>query len=262
MLLFLAALLGCTVFVTLLWIIGERLHNASIIDSAWSVLITASACFYAFRTPGLPVREVLMLTMVCLWGGRLALHIFLRLLHEKKEDARYTKLREKWGADHSRKMLKFFWQQAVAAAIFSIPFLVISSNPSGEIGAFEIAGFLIWIAALTGETAADRQLAAFKHDASNKGKVCRVGLWNLSRHPNYFFEWMIWVSVFVFALGSPYGWLTFIFPLGMFHVLRNVTGVPMAEKQSLASRGDLYRQYQSEVNAFFPGFPKRVNHGR
>ncbi len=257
MLLALSAFLACLVFVTVLWVIGERLKNASIIDSAWSLLIMFCAVFYALKTPETRFREILMLIMVCGWGGRLALHIFRRLLHEKKEDPRYTKLREKWGAEHSKKMLFFFWQQAAAAAFFSLPYLIISMNSSENLKLAEILGFLIWMIALTGEASADAQLAAFKKNPANKGKTCRDGLWNFSRHPNYFFEWMIWVSVFVFALGSPYGIFTVIFPLGMFHVLRNVTGVPMAEKQSLASRGDVYRQYQTEVNAFFPWFPKK-----
>jgi steroid 5-alpha reductase family enzyme len=79
-----------------------------------------------------------------------------------------------------------------------------------------------------------------------------VGLWRYSRHPNYFFEWLVWVGFFVFALGSPMGWLAIVSPMIMFYLLMYVSGVPMAEEQSLKSRGDEYRKYQAATSVFFP----------
>ena len=120
-------------------------------------------------------------------------------------------------------------------------------------------GFILWLVALGGETLADRQLAGFKADPSNRGKVCRTGLWRSSRHPNYFFEWLVWVSLFVVALPAPWGWITIFAPALMLFFLLRVTGIPYTEQQSLRSKGDAYRAYQRTTNAFFPWFPKKEN---
>ena len=109
--------------------------------------------------------------------------------------------------------------------------------------------------ALAGESAADRQLEAFRRDPANRGKTCRVGLWRVSRHPNYFFEWLVWVAYFVFALASPWGWVTIYCPALMLFFLFRVTGIPATEAQALKSRGEDYRQYQRTTSAFFPWFP-------
>ena len=93
-------------------------------------------------------------------------------------------------------------------------------------------------------------------DPATKGRVCSVGLWRYSRHPNYFFEWLIWVSFFFFALPAPWGWTTILCPALMLFFLLRVTGIPYTEEQSLRSRGLAYRQYQRSTSAFVPWFPK------
>jgi steroid 5-alpha reductase family enzyme len=124
------------------------------------------------------------------------------------------------------------------------------------LGASGLLGVAFWATGLLGESLADRQLARFRADPANKGKICQIGLWNYSRHPNYFFEWLVWVGYAVFALGSPWGWLGFIAPALMLHFLLNVTGIPMTEELSLKSKGDAYREYQRTTSAFVPWFKK------
>jgi steroid 5-alpha reductase family enzyme len=116
----------------------------------------------------------------------------------------------------------------------------------------EAAGVAIWLVGLIGESIADGQLAAFKADASNHGRVCDVGLWRYSRHPNYFFEWTIWIGYAVFALASPWGWLALAMPALMLHFLINVTGVKATEEQALRSKGERYREYQQRTSMFIP----------
>jgi steroid 5-alpha reductase family enzyme len=110
--------------------------------------------------------------------------------------------------------------------------------------------------ALIGEAVADAQLAAFKRTPHAPGEVCQRGLWNYSRHPNYFFEWLIWVAWALFALASPYGWLAVACPLLMFYFLFRVTGIPATEAQALRSKGEAYRAYQRSTSAFVPWFKK------
>jgi len=121
----------------------------------------------------------------------------------------------------------------------------------------DLLGFLLWVIAICGESLADRQLDAFKANPANRGKVCESGLWYYSRHPNYFFEWLIWVAFFLFALPAPWGWATIVAPALMLFFLLRVTGIPYTEQQSLRSRGAAYRQYQRSTSAFVPWFKTR-----
>ena len=119
------------------------------------------------------------------------------------------------------------------------------------------AAFVIFLIGLIGESLSDRQLTKFKSDPSNKGKVCNVGLWNYSRHPNYFFEIVIWVSYGMYSMQQPGGvWGVGSFLMMMFFICF-VTGVPPSEKQSLKSRGDAYREYQKRTSILVPWFPKK-----
>ncbi len=129
-------------------------------------------------------------------------------------------------------------------------------NARPEIGIMEFGGAAIWLIAVIGESTADYQLKKFKADPANKGKICDRGLWYYSRHPNYFFEWLIWVAYFLFAAGAPGGWITIYCPLLMLLFLTKITGIPPTEAQSLKSRGDAYRDYQRRTSAFVPWFPR------
>jgi steroid 5-alpha reductase family enzyme len=176
--------------------------------------------------------------------------------HHPEEDGRYAEMRERWRGSLSRKMFGFFEIQAVSVVILGLPFLFAVSNAEAAFQTLEIAGVFVWLIAWLGESVADAQLAAFKRDLANSGRVCDAGLWRYSRHPNYFFEWLIWVGFFLVGCASPWGWVGIIAPAGILHLLLNVTGVPLTEAQSLRSKGEAYRRYQSTTNAFFPWFPR------
>ncbi|MBC7864198.1 MAG: DUF1295 domain-containing protein [Bacteroidia bacterium] len=116
---------------------------------------------------------------------------------------------------------------------------------------------VLWFLCICGEGLSDLQLKLFKKDPANKGKVCQKGLWNYSRHPNYFFQLMIWVSVLIFALGSKYGWIAVVCPLSIGYLIFKVTGIPMTEEQALRSKGEAYKEYQRTTSAFIPWFKKK-----
>ncbi len=120
----------------------------------------------------------------------------------------------------------------------------------------EVVGLLIFIASVTGEAIADAQLRRFKSSSLNRGKVCQVGLWRYSRHPNYFFEWMIWCGIALMAVQAPMGLFALGCPILMLLLLLFVTGVAPSEAQSLKSRGEAYRTYQRTTSKFVPWFPK------
>ncbi|MBL7994902.1 DUF1295 domain-containing protein [bacterium] len=237
------------------WLIHIPLKNAGIVDVAWAFGLALLACLYAAMGSGDGIRKWTLGLMVAIWGLRLTLHLFVRVIgHE--EDGRYQQMRKNWTGNIALKFLGFFQFQALLNAVLAIPFLLVAINPSPGLSAFEFTGMAIWLVALAGESTADQQLKTFKNNPANKGKTCRSGLWNYSRHPNYFFEWLIWVSFFVFGLGSPYGWVGIIGPALMLYFLFKVTGIPATEAQALRTKGDDYKEYQRTTSAFFPWFKK------
>jgi steroid 5-alpha reductase family enzyme len=153
----------------------------------------------------------------------------------------------------------FFEAQGVLIALLSVPFVLVFINAAPGLGGWEYLGVALWLAGMLGESVADAQLNRFRADPANKGKTCRVGLWNFSRHPNYFCEWLVWVGYFVYALGSPGGWMAVYAPALMYLFLTRVTGIKATEEHALRSRGEDYRQYQRTTNAFFPWFPRRAS---
>jgi steroid 5-alpha reductase family enzyme len=255
----LVALTGLCVAFAALYFVARRMENHGIVDIAWSYAFGAIAGFYAWFASGWPVRRMLVAGMAIVWSVRLGTHLFIRVMsHHPTEDGRYRQLRRDWAANFATKMFGFFQMQAVSVVILGAAFLVTAINPAPALHPFEIAGIALWLIAVGGESLADAQLAAFKRDPANKGAVCDVGLWRYSRHPNYFFEWLVWVAFFVFALGSPWGWIAIIGPASILWLLLRVTGIPMTEEQSLRSRGDAYRRYQQRTSAFVPWFPKKL----
>jgi steroid 5-alpha reductase family enzyme len=115
----------------------------------------------------------------------------------------------------------------------------------------------LYILAVSGEAIADRQLEVFRSKVMNKGKTLRTGLWRYSRHPNYFFESVHWWAYVPMAVGLPWSWMAVVWPLFMMSALLWITGVPLAEAQAVASRGDDYRNYQRSTSAFIPWVPRK-----
>lgn len=252
------ALIGlCALFAGLYWV-ARRMDNYGIVDIAWSYAFGLLALFYAAFAPGWPNRRALIAALALMWSLRLGTHLAIRVIgHHPVEDGRYLQLRKDWAANFVAKMFWFFQMQAASVVLLGAAFLVVSLNPAPAFHPLEIAGAVLWLLAISGEALADAQLAAFKKNPANKGQVCAVGLWRFSRHPNYFFEWLIWVAFSVIALGSPWGWIAIVGPASILYLLLRVTGIPMTEEQSLRSRGDAYRRYQQTTSAFIPWFPKK-----
>lgn len=241
----------------LLWMRQRVTHNAGIVDVAWSMGTGALGVYFAISADGWAMRRQILAALVVLWAVRLGRHVLRRVMNEN-EDGRYFALREKWG-DRTQMFLFWFFQiQAIWAVLFALPVLLAARNPTAHLTFFDIAGILIWLTAFIGETIADSQLARFRVDPNNHGRVCRAGLWRYSRHPNYFFEWLHWWTYVAMALSGwwPWGWLTLFGPVLMLVFLMKITGIPPSEAQALRSRGEAYRAYQRTTSALFPWPPR------
>ncbi len=241
-----------------LWLIQARTHDATAVDVGWAYGIGLLGVLDALLGAGAVSQRVLEAVLVAVWSARLGSFILVRgVLGRSGEDRRYAEMRGRYGLHANRNFFVFVEAQATLVVLFSIPLLLVSFNHSRQIAVSEWVGVLVWAFGLIGESMADSQLAAWKRDPHNRGHTARVGLWRYSRHPNYFFEWLVWVGLALVAFGAPWGYLGVFTPALLVVLIVFVTGIPPSEKQALASRGDDYRRYQRETSAFVPWFPRR-----
>lgn len=240
-----------------LWLWQITSKRADWVDAAWAVLIGLQAIAFAIVGDGALEKRVLAALLAATWSSRLAAHLIQRLSGHSGEDGRYQAMREHFGERANLFFFFFFLVQALVAWLFALPAWVVANDPSAAADFWLFLGVALWFASLAGESMADRQLAAFKADPASKGRVCQVGLWRYSRHPNYFFEWLHWFSYPLVAVGAPHQWLAWLGPVVMLLFLYRVSGIPYTEKQSLKSRGDAYREYQRTTSPFIPWPPKK-----
>jgi steroid 5-alpha reductase family enzyme len=249
--------LAVAALMLILWLLHFPMHNAAIVDVGWAGGLALLGALYAAIGDGWETRRVAIGAMTVIWGLRLALYLLFTRVIGHPEEGRYVQLRHNWKTNIPLRFLFFFEFQAILCVVLSAPFLLSSGNATPAFSALEYAGMAIWVIAIAGEITADQQLKRFKADPANRGKTCRVGLWNLSRHPNYFFEWLTWIGFALFALPAPYGYIGLLSPALILFFLLKLTGIPPTEAQALRSRGDEYRRYQKTTSAFVPWFPKR-----
>lgn len=255
-LLALATAAACTAFAAA-YLLARRINNYGIVDVVWSYAFAFLAGFYALAGTGWPMRRALIAAMVSVWSLRLGTHLLIRVAsHHPTEDTRYVQLRQDWAGHFGPKMFGFFQLQAGSVILLGVAFLFPAQNSMAQWHGLEIAGAGLWLLAISGEALADAQLAAFKRDPANRGQVCDHGLWRYSRHPNYFFEWLIWVAFAMFSASSPGGLWGIVSPVLMLYFVLRVTGIPATEAQAIRTRGDEYRRYQQTTSAFVPWFPR------
>jgi steroid 5-alpha reductase family enzyme len=248
--------IGLSLAMTLAWAVRLRTGNSGWIDAIWSGA-TALAGVAAALTAGAG-RPLLSAALVALWGVRLAAHI-ARRTHGAGDDPRYAALAREWGADFPRRLFLFLQTQALAAWPLVGAIALAARAPRPFPDACDLAGALVAVAAVAGETLADGQMARFRCDGP-RGAICEVGLWRYSRHPNYFCEFLFWCAWPIVAFdpsGAPWrSLLTLAAPALMYLLLVHVSGVPPLEQHMRASRGAAFEAYARRVNRFFPG-PRR-----
>ncbi|MDZ4805458.1 MAG: DUF1295 domain-containing protein [Candidatus Eisenbacteria bacterium] len=240
-----------------LWIWQQKHRDAGIVDVGWAAGLAILAIFYGMFGLGHPIRRILVALLGGAWGFRLATYLLFDRVIGKPEDGRYQTLRRAWGHRASPAFFVFFQAQGLLDVVLSLPFLLAAMDPAPAPRATDLAAAILWSIALTGEAVADRQLAKWRGHPYNRGRTCRAGLWRLSRHPNYFFEWLIWCAFAILAFPAHWGWTAIGAPVLMLFFIFRLTGIPATEAQAIASRGDDYRSYQAETSVFIPWFPRK-----
>jgi len=241
------------------WAWARKIRFYSLVDALWAFSIGLTAIFWLWLGHSDVLKRLAAGILIAIWSIRLGSHLQGRLRKSfPKEDIRYTKLLNHWKNRESTMFFWFFQFQALSVLILAFPFLLVSWDTSPW-STWESIGLVIATAAICGEALADRQMKHFKHRNDDPMAVCREGLWRYSRHPNYFFESIIWLGIYLFTCGSHYGWATFHAPAIILFLLLRVTGIPPTEAASLARKGDAYRDYQRTTSAFIP-LPPKTSH--
>ena len=236
-----------------LWIISLFKRDVSIVDSFWSVMILLAGLVYLLNAPEPGERAYLVIGLTLIWAIRLSAYISWRNRGEQ-EDYRYQQIRKNNQPYFEFKSFYIvFALQAALAWLVSLPLLA-AINSQDPLNWIDYLALSLWITGMLFEVIGDRQLASFKADSANRGKVLSRGLWRYTRHPNYFGEFCIWWAFFLFALASG-SWLSILSPLLMSLLLLKVSGVSLLEKD-IASRRPQYEEYRKTTNAFFPWWPK------
>jgi steroid 5-alpha reductase family enzyme len=147
---------------------------------------------------------------------------------------------------------RVFLLQGVLLWLIGAPLLVAQTTDVWTV--FDYLGIILWAIGLTFEAVGDYQLAQFKKNPDNKGKILDSGLWKYTRHPNYFGDAVLWWGLFCFA-ASAGGWWTIFSPVLMTFLLMKVSGVALLEK-TLVETKPQYKDYVNRTSAFFPNIPK------
>jgi len=246
------------------WAIQRVTHQAGWADVCWSFAVGLGGMIVALLPAegGDADRRWLVAGLAAFWSLRLGIHILARTATASHEDPRYAALRDEWGENFQSRLFLFLQIQALCGIGLAITIFAAALRPGSAPSISDGVGLALLLVSVLGEGVADRQLRAFAMDKKNHGKVCDRGLWALSRHPNYFFEWLGWLAYPCIAIdfsgGWQPGWLSLIGPVMMYWLLVHVSGIPPLESHMLRSRGDAFRDYMARTSAFFPLPPKKV----
>jgi steroid 5-alpha reductase family enzyme len=249
-----------SILMAIAWAVQQRTGNSGWVDTIWTFslgLVGAGSALWPLDGVPVTARQWLIAALVALWSLRLGSHIAVRTA-KITDDPRYAAFAKEWGADSRRRMFVFLQNQGLGSIPLAFSIFVAAHFPSDSLRVQDYLGALILLTGIAGEALADAQLKRFRANAANKGRVCDIGLWRWSRHPNYFFEWFGWLAYPVIAialdnpLSYPWGFAALLAPLFMYWILVHVTGIPPLEQQMLRSRGEPYRAYQVRTSMFFP----------
>lgn len=236
------------------WIVATVRRNVGLVDIVWPLFFLLAAVLLAWRGP-LDTRGTLVVALVAVWALRLAGYLALRNW-SAPEDHRYQAIRRRNEPGFTWKSLYLvFGLQALLAWLIAAP-LAAALRGNAPIGVSDVAGAALVSFGLAFEAIADAQLARFKADPANAGRVLDRGLWRYTRHPNYFGEFCVWWGFYAIAFGAGGGWTVFS-PLLMTLLLLKVSGVALLEKD-IGQRRPAYRDYVARTNAFFPGPPRQA----
>lgn len=237
------------------WLIQRRQGNGGIVDAIWAWALGGLAVWFAFTGSAAAEVRWTLAAMGGLWGLRLGTYLWRRNWRAA-EDWRYAQFRAEWGDQAQTKMFWFYQFQNVFTLALACSAFLPAAYREGSPGPVAL-GLAVGILLLSvwGEGLADEQLRRFKADPAQRGRVCDIGLWRYSRHPNYFFECVHWLAYLPLAWGSDLWAWGLIAPLVMVLLLLKISGVPLLEAE-MARRKPGYAEYMRRTSMLVPWPPK------
>lgn len=252
---FLAPAITSLVFMIGVFLFSLIKKDNSVADIAWGIGFIIIAVTSIYTHPEFTAKQLLVLILIILWGTRLALHITMRN-RGKSEDFRYKEWREQWGKQlFFRSFFQVYILQWILMQCIASSIVIISTYGSAFITPLDIAGVVVWGIGFFFETVGDYQLLLFKRNPAHKGMIMDQGLWNYTRHPNYFGEVTQWWGMFVIALSGNFGLVAAISPLVITTLILKVSGVPLLEKKYIGN--PQFEMYKQKTSVFIPWFPKK-----
>ncbi|MEO5974975.1 MAG: DUF1295 domain-containing protein [Ilumatobacteraceae bacterium] len=238
-----------------LWILSNFLKNASIVDIAWGMGFVSVAWVSFLVGNGNAGRGLLLASLATIWGVRLSVHLAWRNIGNG-EDFRYRAMRK----HHGRKfwfvsLYLVFALQGVLMWVVSLPLQLGQVDEQPSLGFLSIVGSVVWLVGFLFESIGDLQLAKFKENHQNEGKVMQTGLWKYTRHPNYFGDCVVWWGLAIVGSESTLGRFGFIGAAVMTLLLLKISGMVFLEKTIVRRRPD-YVAYQIATSPFIPRIPR------
>lgn len=250
------ALAAIMIMMSVLWIISVFARNVSIVDIFWGFGFVVCSVVYYVIADGDPGRKLITLVLSSAWGLRLSTYLAWRN-HGKGEDFRYREFRKKYGEKRYWWVSFFqtFMLQGILMWIISLPLIGSQFTAGNRPGLLDYAGILVWLTGFIFEAGGDWQLARFRSDPANKGKVLDSGFWKYTRHPNYFGDSAVWWGFGLLSIAGG-NWFGAFGSVIMTALIIKVSGVALLEK-SLVNTKPQYREYVRKTNSFFPWFPRK-----
>jgi steroid 5-alpha reductase family enzyme len=243
------------VMMTLLWLVSIRLRNVSIVDPFWGAGFVLVTLYGYIKMGHHDPRSLLVLILVLIWGMRLSLYLGWRNAG-KGEDFRYRAFRERYGKGYWWiSFFQTYMLQGVLMWLISVP-LTLVQHRGGSLGLVDFLALAVWLTGFVFEAGGDLQLARFRSDPANRGKLLQTGFWKYTRHPNYFGDAAVWWGYGLFAIAAG-AILPFVGSLLMTALIIKVSGVALLEK-TLVNTKPGYEAYRRRTSAFLPWFPSKV----
>lgn len=248
--------LSVFLYMSTLFIVASLKKDNSIVDIAWGLGFILIVFILIFFSEQVTLRQFLLFILVFIWGMRLAVHIFLKNKGQA-EDFRYAAWRKQWGKNWRwRSFLQVFMLQGFFMIIIALPIIAVAASTTVvAINGFDCLGVGVWLFGFFWEAVGDYQLLRFKKNKANKGQFITHGLWQYSRHPNYFGECVMWWGIFIIALSSDFVLVSLVSPVIITWLLTSVSGVPMLEEKY--KDNPAYQNYAAHTSAFIPWWKKQ-----
>jgi len=235
-------------YFTIFFIVATIIKNNSIVDIGWGFGFVMTSWILFFINGNYGLNQIIINTMISLWGLRLFYYILKRNIFDK-EDFRYANWRKAWGKwVIPRAFLQVFMLQGILQFLIGSTSFYLNANGT-DFAMISLIGVALWVIGYYFEVFGDRQLKSHIKDKTQKGKLLTTGLWSMTRHPNYFGEALMWWGIYVFAIlnGVP---VYFIFsPLTITLVLYFISTPILEEKMKGYVEWD---EYSKKTSMFLP----------